>query len=579
VKASREDDCQDENKGANRQLGSTVNARTPSADADEDFEQLELKATVRVTSARRVASKSSSSNTAAEASGNKSFVPRDIKSKAKRAAPDGAPQNNIPPSSRHSRDLHNEGEGEGSVPWASAPRKFLDNASASRDSSEAPRSPTFSGSNPMRVSVSATRAVSRSSQAASNAQPATGWENRVEGTDSDEEGSAHTDESGDERRGGSDDEFDPHYSAQRSSGQPPARKTRKENYSLEALAGDLDRDPSIIQDGEFYEDFRARSLATSATGTAGGTPSRPNKSGRYEDPESASRPSPLTGGWTAPVVKKQPSTVWGAVTAKQDASTADSRHSFVVVAHERGLRTEHIQCTVVRNKRASINGKMQPTYQLILDETKKAIIVAQKMNMNRTSNYHLFDLTRPSLSTTLSKKSGNYLGKLRAKNVNRTEYVLLNQNSEREEIAGVRFDRITLMNQLKEGNQPRKMKVVIPPNNEQGVPIPNRTAETDAGSLAEKLTESEARASSRGANECYVFESKDPVLENGNFRLNFHGRVSKPSVKNFQMVAKDDIDNIVCQFGKVDEDVFHLDFKAPVTPVQAFAFALCQFNL
>jgi hypothetical protein len=114
VKASREDDCQDENKGANRQLGSTVNARTPSADADEDFEQLELKATVRVTSARRVASKSSSSNTAAEASGNKSFVPRDIKSKAKRAAPDGAPQNNIPPSSRHSRDLHNEGEGEGS---------------------------------------------------------------------------------------------------------------------------------------------------------------------------------------------------------------------------------------------------------------------------------------------------------------------------------------------------------------------------------------------------------------------------------------------------------------------------------
>ena len=95
--------------------------------------------------------------------------------------------------------------------------------------------------------------------------------------------------------------------------------------------------------------------------------------------------------------------------------------------------------------------------------------------MNRTSNYHLFDMTRGQLSTKLSKKSGNYLGKLRAKNMNRTDYVLLNQNSEKEEIAGVRFDRLTLINQLKEGNQPRKMKVMVPPVDENGVPIPNRT--------------------------------------------------------------------------------------------------------
>ena len=76
-----------------------------------------------------------------------------------------------------------------------------------------------------------------------------------------------------------------------------------------------------------------------------------------------------------------------------------------------------------------------------------------------------------------------------------------------------------------------------------------------------------------------VFESKDPVFENGNYRLNFRGRVNLPSVKNFQLVPCDNIDFIICQFGKVDEEVFHLDFRAPLNAMQAFALALCQFNL
>ena len=77
----------------------------------------------------------------------------------------------------------------------------------------------------------------------------------------------------------------------------------------------------------------------------------------------------------------------------------------------------------------------------------------------------------------------------------------------------------------------------------------------------------------------FVFETKEPVFENGNFRLNFRGRVSVPSVKNFQLVSPDDIDHIICQFGKIGDDRYHLDFKAPLNAFQAFAFAICQFNL
>jgi Tub family len=64
----------------------------------------------------------------------------------------------------------------------------------------------------------------------------------------------------------------------------------------------------------------------------------------------------------------------------------------------------------------------------------------------------------------------------------------------------------------------------------------------------------------------------------GNYRLNFRGRVTVPSVKNFQLVAPDDIDYIVGQFGKVGEDRFNLDFRAPLNAFQAFSIALSQFN-
>ena len=71
----------------------------------------------------------------------------------------------------------------------------------------------------------------------------------------------------------------------------------------------------------------------------------------------------------------------------------------------------------------------------------------------------------------------------------------------------------------------------------------------------------------------------EPKFENGNYRLNFHGRVSVPSVKNFQLSSRDEPDHVVCQFGKVGDDRFHLDFKAPLNAFQAFAIALTQFNI
>ncbi|XP_043703107.1 tubby-like F-box protein 7 [Telopea speciosissima] len=69
--------------------------------------------------------------------------------------------------------------------------------------------------------------------------------------------------------------------------------------------------------------------------------------------------------------------------------------------------------------------------------------------------------------------------------------------------------------------------------------------------------------------------------------LNFHGRVTVASVKNFQLVAsvdpsqpdgKGDEDIVLLQFGKVGDDVFTMDYRQPLSAFQAFAICLTSFG-
>ncbi|XP_010552124.1 PREDICTED: tubby-like F-box protein 7 [Tarenaya hassleriana] len=69
--------------------------------------------------------------------------------------------------------------------------------------------------------------------------------------------------------------------------------------------------------------------------------------------------------------------------------------------------------------------------------------------------------------------------------------------------------------------------------------------------------------------------------------LNFHGRVTVASVKNFQLVAtvdqsqpsgKGDEETVLLQFGKVGEDTFTMDYRQPLSAFQAFAICLTSFG-
>lgn len=75
--------------------------------------------------------------------------------------------------------------------------------------------------------------------------------------------------------------------------------------------------------------------------------------------------------------------------------------------------------------------------------------------------------------------------------------------------------------------------------------------------------------------------------------LNFRGRVTVASVKNFQLIAATqppagaptpsqpappDHDKVILQFGKVSKDMFTMDYRYPLSAFQAFAICLSSFD-
>ncbi|KAL3513887.1 hypothetical protein ACH5RR_026604 [Cinchona calisaya] len=130
------------------------------------------------------------------------------------------------------------------------------------------------------------------------------------------------------------------------------------------------------------------------------------------------------------------------------------------------------------------------------------------------------------------------------------------------------------------------------------------------GSLSKSIDNSIEFSSSRFADIIGLREGKDDgkdrplVLRNKPPRwheqlqcwcLNFKGRVTVASVKNFQLIAAiqptagvpataqpapsgSDHDKIILQFGKVGKDMFTMDYRYPLSAFQAFAICLSSFD-
>ncbi|XP_047724020.1 tubby-related protein 3 isoform X3 [Prionailurus viverrinus] len=202
------------------------------------------------------------------------------------------------------------------------------------------------------------------------------------------------------------------------------------------------------------------------------------------------------------------------------------------------------------------------------------ILAGRKRKKSKTSNYLIS--TDP---TDLSREGESYIGKLRS-NLMGTKFTvydhgvspakaqgLVEKAYTRQELAAICYETNVLG-----FKGPRKMSVIIPGMNMNHERIPFRPR-NDHESLLSKWQ-------NKTMENLIELHNKSPVWNDDtqSYVLNFHGRVTQASVKNFQIVHGNDPDYIVMQFGRVADDVFTLDYNYPLCALQAFAIGLSSFD-
>ncbi|PWA30208.1 hypothetical protein CCH79_00014956, partial [Gambusia affinis] len=281
----------------------------------------------------------------------------------------------------------------------------------------------------------------------------------------------------------------------------------------------------------------------------------------------------------------------GILSAESVLADAANLEEFVLLPAPRGVT---FKCRITRDKKGMDRG-LYPTYYMHLerDEDRKVFLLAgRKRKKSKTSNY-LISVD----ATDLSRDGESFIGKLRS-NYTGTKFtvydsginpgknlgMLLEESNTRQELAAVCYvsqwqntkvllSILSFMDTNLLGFKgPRKMTVVLPGMNMNHERIPVRP-QNEQESLVN-------RWQTNVMENLIELHNKAPVWneDTQSYVLNFHGRVTQASVKNFQIVHDNDPDYIIMQFGRVAEDIFTLDYNYPMCALQAFAIGLSSFD-
>lgn len=238
-----------------------------------------------------------------------------------------------------------------------------------------------------------------------------------------------------------------------------------------------------------------------------------------------------------------------------------------------------VKCRVTRDRRGMDKLKsMFPTYLLHLEREdggrKVFLLAARKRKKSKSSNY-LISID----PTDLSRGGDNFIGKLRSNflgtgfsvfdcGVNpHKRRALPDLSNTRQELAAVLYETNVLG-----FKGPRRMTVIVPAMTPEHTRIPVKPR-FDSETMLERWRRDQMQ-------DLLKLYNKQPVWSDDTqaYVLNFHGRVTQASVKNFQLVHAADEDYVVLQFGRVTDDVFTLDYNFPACALQAFAIALSSFD-
>ncbi|KAI9201111.1 hypothetical protein LWI28_018188 [Acer negundo] len=299
--------------------------------------------------------------------------------------------------------------------------------------------------------------------------------------------------------------------------------------------------------------------------------------------------------------------------------------TFPVSLKQPGPRDSQIQCFIKRERSTG-------TYRLYLGlspalsgDMSKLLLAARKVR-KATSTDFLISL----VGNDFSRTSNTYVGKLRSNflgtkftiydsqppcniatqsNYRSNRKTLAKQGSASMPASNYNVATITYELNVLRTRGPRRMQCTIP-----SIPI---SAIQEGGNAPTPMEFSSCRDEqvapitiSKGKKPLFEFSStslaeplesslknKDAlVLKNKAPRwheqlqcwcLNFKGRVTVASVKNFQLVASAEAchnvpmaeqEKVIVQFGKIGKDIFTMDYRYPLSAFQAFAICLSSFD-
>jgi len=236
-----------------------------------------------------------------------------------------------------------------------------------------------------------------------------------------------------------------------------------------------------------------------------------------------------------------------------------------------------IQCYIQRRKTGM--ARLYPTYEVYLKDGEQFLLAARRRKKQKQSNYKV-SLDRDDLS----RHSSNYFGKLKS-NFMGTEFQMYDEGINPDKLTEAQRDgsRVQVRQELATvlykqnvlgSRGPRKMKVMVPNVDANGNRVELRPV-----SVADTMLE--RYKVGRDDSDIQILKNKQPKWNDqvGAYVLNFNGRVTRASVKNFQLcnVTKDP-DHVVMQFGRVGKDAFTMDYQYPLCGLQAFGIALSSFD-
>ncbi|KAK4794203.1 hypothetical protein SAY86_012197 [Trapa natans] len=282
-----------------------------------------------------------------------------------------------------------------------------------------------------------------------------------------------------------------------------------------------------------------------------------------------------------------------------------------------GPRETPIQCFIKRDRSTSTYGLYLGLTPALSGDMSKLLLVARKIRRPTTTDFIISlvpdDFSRAS-TTYVGKIRSNFLGtkftifdsqppatntaqlqpRSRAKPYRRSAN--LKQVSPRTPVGNFSIVTVSYELNVLRTRGPRRMRCKMhsiptwtatgesssssPPSTSNGKKDPTEAAGTGGGMIRER------------GGKCLVLKNKAPRWHEQLqcWCLNFRGRVTVASVKNFQLVAAAEDgggtvaqaaaeqEAVILQFGKIGKDIFTMDYQYPISAFQAFAICLSSFD-